>query len=336
MEKLYTYGPEEAKAILDAKAFKTVDKGAFSLKYIDMPQAISIMRDFRTRHGLGNKVEISLKKEVKLRKQATYQKQIKTMLCPYTGITFGIFNGINQYTQQPNWSVIELDEFRAFNLDDQTDAANWVICRLAPYIENSCNSHKYVDTPYWEFNDIRAANSNVIAKASEIVRISQILDRMSGSDMVNLARLFEFQVSPGDELTIQIVDVQGFLLNIALSDPEAFMQKYKNGNRTLLELIHAGQAVGIVQFSFGSGYSALGNQIGLTIEEAVSSLRRDKNLYSLIKQEVISSDILAKRMEEIKPEVLKKSEMLNMASGQANTGTQIPPIAPVNEEDQLL
>jgi hypothetical protein len=331
MEKLYTYGPEEAKAIMDAKATKKVDKGVYSLEYVDMPKAIAIMREFRKNKGLGNKVEIVLKKEVKLRKQASFQKSIRTMVCPYTRLTFGIFNGMNPVSQAPNWSTIELDEYKAFDLSNDVDAANWIICRMAPYIENSCNSHKFNDTPYWEFNDIRASNSNIVTKAAEIVKITQIIEKMSGSDMVNLARLFEFQVSPGDEASIQIIDIQGFLLNIALNDPEAFMLKYKNGNRPMLEMIYAGQAVGIVQYTFGSGYSALGNPIGLTVEEAVSTLRKDKNLHSLIRQEVISTDILSKRMEEVKHDVVKRSDVI---AGAENP--YIPVGAPVNEEDQLL
>jgi hypothetical protein len=301
-EKLYTFGREEALEIADPKYVKTVEKGSFSLKYVDIPRAINIMRTWRGKKGLGNKVEISLKKEVRLRKTANYQKVFRTTICPFTQLTYGKFRGINPNNQSPQWSTVELNEFRSFNLDNDDDAADWLILRLATCIEGSATSMKYFETKYWEFHDLRANNANVITKANDIVKIVRIIEGMSGYEMVNFARLLNMIVDPGDEQTLQLVDIQGHLMGIAMDNPDEFLSKYKDGNRQLQELLTAGEAVGVVQFSHTDGYTVLGNRVGLTKEEAISYLRSEKNLFALVKEDVIGNDILAKRMEEQKPE----------------------------------
>ena len=301
-EKLYTYGPEEAKEMAQEANQKSAEKGGYSMKYTDMDRAIKIMREYREKKGLGNKVEIQLKKEVKLRKQANYQKTIKNTICPYTRILFGKFRGINPVNQTPQWSTLELNEYKAFDLSNQDDAADWIILRLAPCIEGSATSHKHFDTHYWEFNDIRASNTNAVSKAKDIVKISDIVDHMSGSEMLNVARILGFISNPGDENTLRIVDIQGFILMIAMENPSDFFAKYKDQNRKIHELVYAAEAIGIIQFSHTEGYSYVGNLIGHTSEEVTAYLRQDKNLFSLIKNEVIGNDILAKRLEDQKPE----------------------------------
>jgi hypothetical protein len=308
-EKLYTYGPEEAKEM--ASHFKTTEKGSFVTKYIDMPEAIAIMRKWREKKGLGNKVEISLKQDVKLRKTGTYQKVFRNIVCPYTHILFGKFRGINPGTGIAQWSTLELDEFKAFNLDDDNDAADWIILRMAPCIEESCNSHKFYDTKFWEFNDIRANNSNTIARARNIVKVTKIVEDLSGSDMLNMARLLGFTSIPGDENSVTIQDIQGFILEMSLTDPDAFLSKYRDSNRAMHELILAAQAVGSILHSHVDGYSAMGNLIGRTLDEVTQTIRTDKNLYSMLKTQVVGSDILAKRMEDLKPEKVNREDILD-------------------------
>ena len=308
-EKLYTFGREEAKEI--ESIVKTASKDTYSVRYVDMPHAIEVMLAYRKKKGLGTKVEITLKKEVKLRKTASYEKTIRTMICPWTGLTYGKFMGVNPMTGLPNWSALQLDEYKMFDLNQKVDAANWIILRMCPWIEDSCNSHKEPGVKYWQFNDLRAANLNTVNKVREIVKISQILEVMSGSEMANLARLHDMIITPGDESNMQIADVHGFLSQIALDDPEKFMSKYKDANRSFIEMLCAGESIGIVTFSHGSGYSALGNNIGLTREDAVSYMRADKNLYSLIKGEIIRNDIFARMMEEQKSEQVTKADKLN-------------------------
>lgn len=310
-EKLYTYGREEALEIAsNERNVKTVEKGSFSLKYVDIPKAIAIMRDWRKRKGLGNKVEISLKKEVKLRKTANYQKVFRTNICPYTQLTFGKFRGMNPNNMTPQWSTVELNEFRAFNLDNDDDAADWLILRLAACIEDSSTSIKYFETKYWEFHDLRANNANVITKANDLVKIVKIIEGMSGYEMTNFARLMNMIIDPGDEQSLQLVDIQGHLLNVAMENPDAFLSKYKDNNRQFLELLSAGEAVGVVQFSHTDGYTVLGNRVGITKEEAISYLRNEKNLFALVKQDVIGNDILAKRMEDEKPEAQTRKQAI--------------------------
>ena len=309
-EKLYTFGREEALEI--AKEVKTASKDTYSLKYVDMPKAIEIMLEFRKKKGLGNKVEITLKKEVKLRKTASFEKTIRIMNCPWTGLTYGKFMGVNPMTGLPNWAALQLDEYKMFDLNQKESAANWIILRMCPWIEDSCNSHKEPGTKFWQFNDLRAANLSTVNKVREIVKISQILEVMSGGEMANLARLHDMIITPGDEMNMQIADVHGFLSQIALDDPEKFMSKYKDINRSYVEMLCAGESIGIVTFAHGSGYSALGNNIGLTREDAVSYMRADRNLYALIKGEIIRNDVFARHMEEQKAEQLTKNEKLNI------------------------
>lgn len=310
-EKLYTYGREEAVRMAEEVNQKSAERGGFSMKYTDLGKAIQIMREFREKKGLGNKVEIQLKKEVRLRKQASYQKTFSNTICPFTRITFGKFRGINPRDQVPQWSTLILNEYKAFDLSNEDDAADWVILRLAPCIDGSATSGKYFDTPYWEFNDIRASNTNTVSRAKEIVKISDLLDKMSGSEMLNVARILGFISNPGDETTLQVVDIQGFILDIAMADPSVFFAKYKDQNRRFHELITAGEATGLVQFSHTEGYSYMGNMIGHTIEEVVAYLRQDKNLFSILKNETVGNDILAKRLEDQRPEAsLEKKELI--------------------------
>jgi hypothetical protein len=323
-EKLYTYGREEAVIMAQEVNQKSAERGGFSMKYTDLGKAIQIMREFREKKGLGNKVEIQLKKEVRLRKQATYQKTLSNTICPFTRITFGKFRGINPRDQVPQWSSLILNEYKAFDLSNEDDAADWVILRLAPCIEGSATSSKYFDTHYWEFNDIRASNTNTVSKAKEIVKISDILDKMSGSEMLNVARILGFIANPGDENTLQVVDIQGFILDIAMADPSVFFAKYKDQNRRFHELITAGEATGLVQFSHTEGYSYMGNMIGHTIEEVVAYLRQDKNLFSILKNETVGNDILAKRLEDQRPEVAtEKKELIFQGSEPEPVGGEV-------------
>ena len=316
-EKLYTFGREEALEIADPKYVKTVEKGSYSLKYVDIPRAIAIMREWRAKKGLGNKVEISLKKEVRLRKTANYQKVFRTTICPFTQLTYGKFRGMNPNNMSPQWSTVELNEFRSFNLDSDDDAADWLILRLASCVEGSSTSQKYFETKYWEFHDLRASNANVITKANDLVKIVKIIEGMSGYEMTNFARLLNMIIDPGDEQSLQLVDIQGHLLTVAMDDPDEFLGKYKDNNRQYIELLTAGESIGIVQFSHTDGYTVLGNRVGITREEAISYLRAEKNLFALVKEDVIGNDILAKRMEEQKPEMNLKRMAIEDSIGRS-------------------
>jgi hypothetical protein len=306
---VYTYGPEEAKEIAET-CFKTPGKGAFEFRYVDIPKAAVIMRSYREKKGLGMKVEIAIKREVKLRKQAGIVKNYKNNVCPFTRLIYGKFKGINPTTQLAQWDNIELSEFQSFDLSNDADAANWMVLRLSSAIEGSVNADKSPEFALWQFNDLRAANVDNIGKVRNIVKISEIVSSVSGYDLANLGRLFGFTISPGEEHSLKIVDLEGFLLRIAYENPDMWLSKFRDGNRSYHELLFAGQATGAIQFNHTEGWSAMGNQIGQTEDDAIAYLKIDKNLYSLIKANISQNDKLANYMERQRPEVLTKGEKI--------------------------
>jgi hypothetical protein len=310
-QKLYTYGTEEAKAIAVEGNLRKTERGNYVQTYVDMPAAIKEMRAFRKKLGLGNKVEIILKKEVVLRKQNDFQKTIRTNTCPFTRVTFGKFRGMNPSNGTAQWGAIELTPMRQFDLDDDNDAADWIILRLCSCIEGSVNGDKARDTQFWMFNDVRAVNVNNVARAREIARLTNLVDNMSGSEMLNLARTMGFTTIPGDEFKLRVVDVQGFLLDIVMQTPEEFVLKYKDSNRFLHEMIYAAVAIGTMEYSYTDGYKVLGNAIGATMEEATAYLRNDKNLFGHIKNAVTSTDVLAKILEDEKPDTATRKDAIN-------------------------
>jgi hypothetical protein len=305
--EVYTYGPEEAREISET-CFKTPGKGAFDFRYVDIPKAAIVMRSYREKMGLGMRVEIILKKEVRLRKQSGVVKNYKNNVCPFTRLIFGKFKGIDPATQLAKWDNIEMSEFQSFDLSNDADAANWMVLRLSSAIDGSVNSDKSPEFALWQFNDLRAANVDNIGKARNISKILEIVSLASGYDLANLGRLFGFVVSPGQESAIKIVDLEGYLLKIAYEDPNQWLETYKNGNRSYRELLFAGQATGAIQFSYTEGWSAMGNNIGQTEDDAISYLKIDKNLYSLIKANISQNDKLANYMERQRPEVITKGE----------------------------
>lgn len=314
--KLYTYGPEEAKEINET-CFKTPGKGAYEFRYVDVPKAAKIMRAYREKMGLGMKVEIVLKREMKMRKQSSFVKNYRNNVCPFTHLIYGKFKGINPVSLVAQWDNVELTEFQSYDLTNDADAADWMILRLSSAIDGSVSADRSSEFPQWQFNDLRATNVDNISKIRDIVKIDSLVKVMSGYDLLNLARLFNFVTTPGDT-TLTPIDIEGFLLRIAYEDPTAWLLKYKDGNRSFHELLCAGQVVGSIKYNYVEGWSAMGNQLGQTEADAIAFLKMDKNLYSLIKTSITQNDILANRMEQQRPEKISKDEKLGLKVEKTN------------------
>lgn len=299
--KLYTFGKEEAAEM--AKHTIALTKNAvFQKECIDMKKAVLIMRQYRKDNKLGNRVSIRLKKSVQLRSQSRQIKSYRRMICPYTGIFVGKYLGWNPKHETAKWAQIHLEENRDFDLDNETDAIDWIILRLSPCVKGSVNDHKNGDQPcLWEIIDARAESYQSTEKAGQIVKISKIIESASGSERLNIARLLEMAESPSADGKIELADITGFLYEQAMKDPAKWLKTYSSRDREYLQIIYGALSTGKLTHDFASGYSALGNPIGRTLEEAVSYLRTDPNMYALLKTSVTENDIASVYAEQQKP-----------------------------------
>ena len=299
--KLYTFSKEEALE-MKKHTIALTKNAVYQKECIDMGKAVSIMRDFRKQNKLGSKVSIRLKKKVQLRGQSRQQKSYRRMICPFTGIFIGKYLGWDPKHNTAKWAQVHLEENRDFNLDNETDAIDWIILRLSSCVQGSVNDHRNGDQPcFWEIIDARAENYRSTEKAGQIVKISKIINEASGSELLNIARLLQMEETPSPDGKIELADITGFLFEQAMKNPAAWLQSYSNRDREYLQIIYGALATGKLTHDFASGYSALGNRIGRTLEEAISYLRTDPNMYSLLKASVTENDIASVHAEQQKP-----------------------------------
>lgn len=293
----YVYGREEAEEI--SKHLLTPGKEGYAFEYANMKHAIRIMREFREKHNLGPKVIIRLKEQVKMRRIDSQTKIYRVSRCPYFGFIYGKFNGLNPATKDPRWGAIELVPFREFDLDREIDAADWIILRLSAYIEGTPlkNEQRGGIIPLWEIVDERQNKVNNVSRMKKISSINSRIEKMSGTELVNLSRLMGYSIQPGDEKRIKPIDLVGYLADKAINDPDEWMRLFSMDNRELHELIYGAFSINIAEMNVDGNISVLGHIIGNNMNDAALTLKNDPSLCELIRRRLETEDTMTAIME---------------------------------------
>lgn len=328
MEKVYLYGREEAERI--AEHTHTPNKELYTFKYADLPAAIKIMREFRVKNGLGMKVIVRFKDNIKLRKSETFRKTYRTMRCPFTGVIFGKFNGMNPETKTARWGVVELVPFREFDLSRDEDAADWLIIRLSPDVEGTYYSEKNPVARYWEIRDERATHKQLTMKMQQLGTINDIVNKMSGGELVNFSRIMGMNILPGSESTLDIIDLKGFLGDAAMKNPENWLERYKSNNRKYQELLYAAFNVNLGREVIGEGIYLFNTNIGMNVTDAINYLRNDKNMLTQLQREVENADMAVAHMDRKLPKAKETAAKTNqqLTNQLQNQDGPKPPVQP--------
>ena len=301
MEKTnYTYGPEEANEV--ANHLHELGKELFSHKYADMRMAIEIMRKYREKKGLGHKVIIKLRDDVKMRRNDGMRKTYRIAHCPFKGFIFGRFQGMNPVTKEPRWAIVPLMSFRELDLRRDEDAADWLVLRLSPHIYGSFNAQRLEkDDCYWEIIDERQQMKDSINRMALYGQIYNVIKAMPAKESLNLARAMGYTVLPGDESVVDSVEIKGYLTKKAFDDPEEWKKEYQSANRKYKQLLYTAFNLNIATNNNGSEINVMGNIIGNSIEEAISYLRHDSNLTELLINKIEEEDFAAANLEKNDP-----------------------------------
>lgn len=299
MEKKVLVTEEERRWIAKEA---TVEMGSrVTNKVIDLDKVVERIREHRKLKNLSPYVEIQPISEDAHKnphRQATFQKD------PLTGVLYGIAVESDDFGNI-KWQKIQMSDNMSLNLDNNNDAKIWAVIRFSP---NILYSPFQIINPYYKIYD-------PVDEALEIQKETRLMkEAFSRVDMlikdpkqmVHFARYLGEDVMDNTNYEI----VYGTLLTSARSNPEYFVNRWKNRARKFGEYFYSAVTLGIITQDANGGYMYNNLHLGLSRPEAIKMLARDPNIMNSISESLDKADDAVKNV---------KATMGKSDSGEANT-----------------
>jgi hypothetical protein len=184
------------------------------------------------------------------------------------------------------WQSIIIPEMRIYDLTDINDAKEWAVVRMAHFLKGS--PRQYGECKY-EVIDHEVEASKSIRKLQDSRRVSDIIDNIGGSEMIDFARLLGIETENNSQTIIH-----GLLAEKAYKSPRYVLEKYDDANRKILVIIHRCLATTeIVYDAMGGFKTKSGFPLGDTEASVVSFFLKPENHAMLI-----SLDSSSKRLDK--------------------------------------
>lgn len=163
-----------------------------------------------------------------------------------TGIWYGIPMGENDDLGRPVFQRITITGRRMYYLENEGDAIEWSIIQRHPAVLNSPLQKGKPLLKVYDRKQEAKIKLSKIRRGAEAMDIA--LNKLAGNDLLDFARTIGISPENNDlEVVEQLVAEK------AQRDPDEFMNKYTDVNRSVTEVINRARAVGLIAFKLDTG-----------------------------------------------------------------------------------
>tara|TARA_Y100000310_G_scaffold298998_1_gene333430 strand:+ start:1223 stop:2143 length:921 start_codon:yes stop_codon:yes gene_type:complete len=165
---------------------------------------------------------------------------------PKTGIWYGIPMGENDDTGRPIFRRITITGRRMYYLENDEDAVEWSIIKRHPAVLSSMLQKGKPLLKIYDRKQEAKIKLSKIRRGAEAMDIA--LNKLLGNELLDFARTIGISPENNDlEVVAQLVAEK------AQRDPDEFMNRYSDINRTVSEIINRARAVGLIAYKLDTG-----------------------------------------------------------------------------------
>ena len=257
-------------------------------KIMDVNKMVARMREQREARNLTDYIQIipiSPDAYKVPNKTMTFQKD------PITGVLYGLAIDQDAFGNI-RWQKIQLNDSLPLDLTKINDAKLWAVLRFSSDIEGSPFQ---AEIPYYKVLDpVEIA----VAERQEIDLMKECFDRIN-SFQDNAKEMVLFSRYLGDDVTdsSNYDIVMGLLLKKAKNYPAVFKKRWESKARTFAEKFYTAKALGIIADEAERGFLFNNISIGLSEEDAIRFLSKDRNVLSAINNAIDEKDIVVRNVK---------------------------------------
>jgi len=257
-------------------------------KIIDVNKVVARMKEQREARNLTDYIQIipiSADSYKTPNKTMTFQKD------PITGVLYGLAIDQDSFGNI-RWQKIQLADSLPLDLTKLNDAKLWAILRFSSDIEGS---PFVAETPYYKVLDpVEVAQS----ERQEIELMKECFDRITSfesnaKEMVLFTRYLGDDVNDSSNYDI----VMGMLLKKAKNYPAVFKKRWESKARTFAEKFYTAKALGIIADEAERGFLFNNISIGISEEDAIRFLAKDRNILSAVNTAIDEKDIVVRNVK---------------------------------------
>ena len=165
---------------------------------------------------------------------------------PKTGIWYGIPIGENDENGRPVFRRVTIAGRRMYYLENEEDAIEWALVKRHPSVLNSPLQKGKPILKIYDRKKEATVRLSKIRRGAEAVDIA--LNKLAGNELFDFARTIGVSPENNDlEVVAQLVAEK------AQRDPDDFMDRYSNINRSVSEIINRARAAGLIAYKLDTG-----------------------------------------------------------------------------------
>lgn len=285
---------------------------------------------------------------------------IRSVKDPITGIIFGVPIGLHEVTKNLRFQLIELNDFRQFDLSIPQDRAEWAVISRAPFLAGSPFQK---GKPAYILEDIEADAEKKVKNIGEKRSAYNTMDNLSFIQIVDMARLCGGIDTKNSSVNVIRGELYEFI-DSKEKDKGAkkFNEIWKSSNREVMTVFKRCESVGLVHFDVVSGQYLWKNttQLGTSEPMAIEHIGKNPSLLmgmdseskakdsrfgelatkeekEVIVKETpaakVGDDIVTKQLEEMSGRMSEKEKLLDELIEKARTAQPVQVTGPVDVEN---
>lgn len=202
---------------------------------------------------------------------------------PIARVTYGIPIGLNPVTKRIIWQRFYVSDFREYDLKNERDAVECAIFSRLACVQGSMFQKGRLSFRKY---DVDAIADEAVRKITMSEEAIGIVKNMKLKDWIPLAR---FLGKVPENLSESRLRQEVF--ETARNNPDEILNYWHNTSRQLIDLFHAGKAVGVIHFDVIQGWMYKRTMpIGKTEALAIDYISKDATFASGLLSEVKSKD----------------------------------------------
>ncbi len=166
---------------------------------------------------------------------------------PVTEIIWGMPNGLNEFTKDLKFQLIEIGDMRQYDLSVAQDRKEWAVISKAPFLVGSPYQK---GKPTHQIFDVEQEAVKKIKKVGEREAANAIIKTLSHLQLVDMAR----NCGGIDTKHNSMMVIQSELYEFAEKKPEDFNRIWTMTNRESLTVFKRCMLVGLINLDINSGY----------------------------------------------------------------------------------
>ena len=165
---------------------------------------------------------------------------------PKTGVWYGIPIGENDENGRPVFRRVTIAGRRMYYLENEEDAIEWALVKRHPSVLNSPLQKGKPILKIYDRKKEATVRLSKIRRGAEAVDIA--LNKLAGNELFDFARTIGVSPENNDlEVVAQLVAEK------AQRDPDDFMNRYSDINRSVSEVINRARAAGLIAYKLDTG-----------------------------------------------------------------------------------